>query len=241
MQPSSSDSLRPCGSFSEKNSSAKPKTDLNSETPSLTLQCSYPLSEDGQDAESEGFEVKRLFARMRLCISSLVDELHGRETTISGLLIELLIGSEVVVYELDDEITSLCAEGNSAETRRDKCNGNAIARRASALSRVRHRVLVLQRSLKVLLESTSPMLEKYSASISYSFQPFEMEGKGVVSVYGPFRRALELGIDVIALTSGEAVKSRDFHGGAVLAALASNLNDFSVDLKSMMDALPELE
>ncbi len=234
MQPSSSDSLRPCGSFSDKTSSAKPKTDIDKETPSLSLTSSFDHPPSDAD---RGHEIRCLFARMKMSISSLMGELHGRESTVSGLLIELLIGSEILTYELDEEIVFLCAAGQTAESQSDAGMEETVARRASALSRIRHQVLVLQRSLKVLLDTTAPVLEQYSATIGFVFQPSELEGKGVDAVLIPYRKAMDSAVDIVGGASAEAVKLRDFHGGALLAALASNLNDFNDDLRPMLDAV----
>lgn len=238
MQPSSSDGLRPSGSFSNEVSSAKSKTNHKAENNTLSFQSDYALQPcDNQ----EELEIRRLFGKLKLSISSLVDELHGRETTISGLLIELLIGAEVVTYELDDEITKLCAVAQRSEPSRDANLEESFARRASALSRIRHRILVLERSIKLLVETASTVLEQYGAVVHFRFEPFAMEGKGVTFICGEFLTGIESDIDGIASAASEAVKKRDFHGGALLAALGSNLSDFVADLRPLVTELPTCE
>ncbi|MBY0552660.1 MAG: hypothetical protein K2W95_35585 [Candidatus Obscuribacterales bacterium] len=172
-----------------------------------------------------------------MTINSIVAEHLSAETTTDKFLRELLVGSELVAYEFDREIANLCAAGHTADSRENDSLSTEISRQASALSRGRNRVCILKRSIEILLESTSSLLQKYDHPVRHSYDPFAREGEGVEAVCQPYICAINAAIDSIAEATSRAIKARDFHGAALLSALASNLNDFVCDLLAMLGEL----
>lgn len=232
MQPSKSDSLRSYSSFAE-NSVAPSRSKVT--TPSTWKSSSG--APDARAGRSNGKEIHRIFARMKMTINSIVAEHLTPETTADKFLLELLVGSELVAYEFDREIANLCAAGHNADSKENDDLSSEISRRAAALSRGRNRVCILKRSVEILLESTDTLLQRYGPPLRHNYDPFEREGDGVEAVCHPYICAINAAIDAIAESTSRAIKARDFHGAALLSALASNLNDFVCDLLAMLGEL----
>lgn len=233
MQPSKTDSLRSYSSFVE-NSVARQRSATNQKSSSWISTSGAP---DARAGSGNGKEIRRIFARMKMTIHSIVAEHLNPEIAPDQLLIEVLTGSELVAYEFDREIAALCAAGHSADsTDNDRLSGE-ISRHASALARGRNRVCILKRSVEILLESTTPLLQRYHTPVRHAYNPFEREGNGIEAVCQPYLSAINAAIDAIAESTSKAIKARDFHGAALLSALASNLNDFVCDLLSMLGEL----
>lgn len=227
-------SLRSYSSFAE--NSVAP-TRLNPKQKPSSWKSSTGSPDALAASGAKGKEIQRIFARMKMTINNIVAEHLNPEIAADKLLVELIVGSELVAYEFDREIANLCAAGHSADSTENDHLSSEISRQASALARGRNRICILKRSVEILLESTSPLLEKYRTPVRHAYDPFDREGDGIEAVCQPYLAAINIAIDAIAESTSKAIKARDFHGAALLSALASNLNDFVCDFLSLLSEL----
>lgn len=232
MQPNKSDSVRTTSSCGENSNKPKQSNNLELSTGKSALDAL-----NSQKRSGSGTEIKRIFARMKMTLSSIVSDRLIPETATDKLLLDLVLGSELVAYEFDREIAVLCAAGHTADVAENSHLSDEISRRASALARGRNRVSILKRSVEILLDSTTCLLERYSTPARHVYDPFGSEGQGAEAVCRPYIAAINAAIDAIAESTSKAIKARDFHGAALLSALASNLNDFLCDFMALVGEL----